>query len=153
MKSRLKGCDGRFIPTGNDKFHKGYKVLYMPSHPHSRDNGYVYEHILVAEKKIGRSLLPEEVVHHIDGDKLNNNPNNLMVFANNVEHMKHHWKSKRNKYVLNNGETVNLDQISKMAGISYMAAYQRIKKLGWTADEVIIGHKCKPTKENANAAT
>lgn len=41
-----------------------------------------------AEKKIGRPLRNQEVVHHGFKGKLNNNPNNLWVFKNNIEHLK-----------------------------------------------------------------
>ena len=34
---------------------------------------------VIMEEKLGRSLLPDEDVHHIDGDKTNNNPNNLDI--------------------------------------------------------------------------
>lgn len=47
-------------------------------------------HRTVAERMLGRTLLPGEVVHHIDGNKRNNNPNNLMVFKNQSEHAKWH---------------------------------------------------------------
>lgn len=36
-------------------------------------------HRVVAEQKIGRKILPHEVVHHIDGNKRNNHPENLEV--------------------------------------------------------------------------
>jgi hypothetical protein len=36
-------------------------------------------HRYLAEKKLSRKLLPWEVVHHIDGDKLNNSLNNLLI--------------------------------------------------------------------------
>lgn len=39
----------------------------------------VHEHRLVAAQMLGRPLLKGEVVHHIDGDKHNNKPENLMV--------------------------------------------------------------------------
>tara|TARA_Y100000310_G_C20267737_1_gene616547 strand:- start:14 stop:511 length:498 start_codon:yes stop_codon:yes gene_type:complete len=38
-----------------------------------------YEHILVMERKLNRRLKKGEVVHHIDGNKLNNQPRNLYL--------------------------------------------------------------------------
>lgn len=37
----------------------------------------------------------DEVVHHIDGNKLNNNPSNLLVFKNQAEHAKYHMMNNR----------------------------------------------------------
>jgi hypothetical protein len=48
------------------------------------------EHIVVMERKLGRSLLPGEVVHHDDDNPQNNDPANLMVFPSNSEHLKYH---------------------------------------------------------------
>lgn len=49
-----------------------------------------HEHRIVAEQLLGRELKPGEVVHHVDGDKRNNAPNNIMVFESQSEHMKWH---------------------------------------------------------------
>ncbi len=49
---------------------------------------YVLEHRRVAEEKLGRKLNPEEVVHHIDGNPSNNNPDNIQVFSCQAEHAK-----------------------------------------------------------------
>jgi hypothetical protein len=49
------------------------------------------------EAKLGRYLTPEEVVHHIDGDKENNDPDNLMLFANNGEHTRFHAEQRRQR--------------------------------------------------------
>ena len=38
-------------------------------------------HDIIAEMKIGRPLSKDEIVHHLDGDKLNNHPNNLVVMT------------------------------------------------------------------------
>ena len=45
-----------------------------------------HEHRVVAEQKIGRALLPGEVVHHWDTNKLNNDPRNLAVLVSQSEH-------------------------------------------------------------------
>lgn len=80
---------------------KGYQIINMPEHHLASKTGDVSVHRAVAEEKIGRQLKPEEIIHHIDENKLNNDPNNLMVFASNAEHVKYHMAIKyNNKYFL-----------------------------------------------------
>ena len=52
----------------------------------------IHEHRIVAEKKIGRKLMKNEVVHHIDEDKHNNDPENLMIFNSQKEHATYHQR-------------------------------------------------------------
>jgi hypothetical protein len=47
-------------------------------------------HRVVMETKLGRPLLPGEVVHHIDGNKRNNDPENLEL-TDQPTHTRHHW--------------------------------------------------------------
>jgi len=47
-------------------------------------------HRQIAEQMLGRKLHPGEVVHHIDGDKRNNSPDNLMILDSQKEHARLH---------------------------------------------------------------
>jgi len=58
------------------------------------DGKRVLHHRYVMQVAIGRPLKHYEVVHHIDGDKANNNIDNLELIVNNVEHQRKHHKKK-----------------------------------------------------------
>lgn len=65
-----------------------YKMLYIPSHHRADITGLVPEHIVVAEKELGRPLVKGEIVHHKDFNKLNPKPTNLLFPITRPEHQK-----------------------------------------------------------------
>lgn len=66
---------------GRIKHKAGYVMIRVPEHPRSKsNNGYVFEHILVMEDLLGRNLLPGENIHHLNGVKDDNRPENLELW-------------------------------------------------------------------------
>ncbi len=60
---------------------KQYKEIYLGNRKYRR------EHILVMEARMGRRLGPNEEIHHIDGNGLNNNLDNLRLMTKS-DHLK-----------------------------------------------------------------
>ncbi len=59
----------------------GYPLIYEPDHPKAYRDGWVLEHRWLVEQQLGRLLDESEHVHHIDGDRKNNDPSNLQVMS------------------------------------------------------------------------
>ncbi len=77
---------------------QGYVCIKVPNHPQATTNGWIREHISVATNIIGRPLLRSECVHHIDGNRQNNNPENLTVMPLGVHIRKHNGNPNNRKY-------------------------------------------------------
>jgi len=71
----------------------GYIYIYMPEHPFAKQR-YVKRANLVMEKHLGRYLTYKEVIHHINGIRNDDRPENLMLFANNSKHRSFHFSIK-----------------------------------------------------------
>jgi hypothetical protein len=71
--------------TGNWKggafVRNGYRHVLAPDEPGAAKNGYIAEHRLVMQRLLGRSLLPDETVHHKNGVRDDNRPENLELWV------------------------------------------------------------------------
>lgn len=68
--------DGKYITTN------GYiRLTGYSDHPNSDKSGRIHEHVLVMEEKLGRYLLPGENVHHKNGNRADNTPDNLELWV------------------------------------------------------------------------
>lgn len=56
-------------------------MVRVPDHPRAVKSNYVFEHILAMEEILGRYLLPEETVHHRNGVRDDNRPENLELWT------------------------------------------------------------------------
>ena len=79
---------------GGKYIKKKYLLIKKRDHPNCDNDGYVPEHRLKMEKKIGRFLRKDEIVHHKDGNTLNNRITNLQLFTWG-EHTAHHNKGRK----------------------------------------------------------
>lgn len=77
-------------PSGN------YVYVWCPDHPFATKAGCVLESRLVMEVKLGRYLLPGEVVHHKMG--YHNDPDNLVLYSSNGAHLADTLKGKIPKW-------------------------------------------------------
>jgi len=82
-KEFLKGKNHHSFINGTTVNTLGYRCIKV-------GDKYVLEHRLIMEEHLNRKLNHGEVVHHKDGNKLNNNINNLEVMTK-YEHDKHHY--------------------------------------------------------------
>lgn len=92
--------------------------------------GYVrlsegYEHRVVAEKALGKPLPPGAVIHHVDGDKANNAPSNLVICPNQAYHGILH----QNRRVLDGGGEIGKHlPCSKCKGVFLLKEFSANKR-------------------------
>lgn len=71
---------GKYRPRGTGSIHStGYMM-------HTKGGVQTLAHVAVAERVLGKPLPPGAIVHHADGDKLNNDPSNLVICPNVAYH-------------------------------------------------------------------
>lgn len=82
-KSRLahKGKRSTAWKGGKHTDRNGYVQIWMPEHENARIAGYIHEHRLVMSELLGRPLTSKENVHHKNGKRNDNRPENLELWA------------------------------------------------------------------------
>lgn len=74
----------------NDKEQILYKPMFYKN--------YCREHRIIVALSLDRPLTNKEQVHHINGNKQDNRPENLYLFSSNSEHVA--YEGLKNKYIL-----------------------------------------------------
>lgn len=69
-----------YVPQGH-LTKTGYRMAYAPDSPMAQGNGHVLEHRLVMSQALGRPLEPHESVHHKNGVRDDNRPENLELWV------------------------------------------------------------------------
>lgn len=86
MKQKLLQKSRAIVKDGIiKKEFKGYVMVRV-------GRKWLFEHTLVTEAFIGRTLEKGETIHHLDFNKKNNSISNLMVFPSQKEHASFHNK-------------------------------------------------------------
>lgn len=92
----LRGAFGKDHPRfKNGRFvdRDGYVRVLTMDHPFKRRTHYMLEHVKVAESQIGRRITASECVHHKNGVRDDNRPQNLILMSRSA-HSKLHWESR-----------------------------------------------------------
>lgn len=117
----------------------GYQTFCDIQHPLAYKYGWVYLHRHVASIKYNRWLNSKEIVHHKDGDRLNNNPDNLEVL-NRSEHGQEHFPPQQKKRKCKFCGKYSLRVGIAECRLSYCSPEchgNGSKKIDWPAPEVI----------------
>jgi hypothetical protein len=117
------------MDTNHRWLHQGHYYI-------KREGTVIAEHRAIMEDQLGRPLGAHEVVHHIDGDPLNNHQDNLTVMTR-AEHMVYHlrempvipWAPEELERAIQlKRDGVKIDTIAVTISKSYYATRRRLAR-------------------------
>jgi len=145
--------EGEFLPKRKKErivYHSaGYRRAWITDSNHPRLNknkrdkspkgGRVYEHVLEMEKHIGRYLTKTECVHHVDGNKANNNIENLFLCKDTGHHRRLHAKMERFVFALMNQDRVVFDKVGEEFKLVTLPKEKTVNPAAW-CEECLAPH-------------
>lgn len=110
----------------------GRAAVHVPHHPAANNRGYVLRSRYVAEGKLGRALSSSEVVHHKNGDALDDQSENLEITS-----LSEHTKTHYSEAGLRSPNTCKIDYEQLRGLVKEGLGYKKIaKRTGWNVHTV-----------------
>jgi HNH endonuclease len=79
---------------GDKHMSGGYVCIKTAGHPRPERDGWIAEHVLVVERILGRYLDSNHPIHHVNGIKTDNRPENLVVCEDPSYHILLHKRAR-----------------------------------------------------------
>lgn len=122
---------------------RGYWRIWAAHHPYAHGRRLIFEHVAVAELALGRRLPDGAVVHHVNGDKGDNRPSNLVVCQDQTYHQLLH---RRMDALMEHGDAnYRLTHQCKHCGRSFITSRQNAKYCGVPCQRAAMRRRIETT--------